>query len=55
MKVDIGVKTPLGFIAFSGTLDMSEDTLTKVVSQEICRRKVTLVLVGVSIECFPVW
>jgi hypothetical protein len=32
MKVDIGVKTPLGFIALPGTLDMSKDALTKVVS-----------------------
>jgi hypothetical protein len=55
MKVDVGVKTPLGFIAFPGTLDMSKDTLAKMVSQEICRRKITVLLVGVSIEYSPVW
>jgi hypothetical protein len=32
-KIDIGVKPPLGFIAFSGTLDMSKDALAKMVSQ----------------------
>jgi hypothetical protein len=45
----------VGFLAFSGTFDVSKDALAKMVSQEICGRKITSVFVGVSIEYFPVW